>query len=418
MVAVALVGSLALAGCSSGATTPPERPTTEISASANAATHTRLTQTVLDELIRAAGARDHDAFSSVVSTRDPAFAPRAQMIFQNLTVLPLTSLRLTARPRFGILPASRQRELGEVSWVQEAALSWQLAADAAPAEHTVWLTMVAEGNKTQLAGITDIPEGRSQSTPLPLWWLEPVRVERAPKATALVSKALPGGDRWARSANAIVAKIRPSVSGVVRGWSGSLVVQVPGSSEIFEQMLGASAGSVDHIAGVARADGPNPATAPIRIVLNPIASGKLTKVGMSVLLAHEATHVATHSVDSPAPAWVVEGLADQVAYTAYPDAQRAAAAPLIAQLRTGRVPHALPGDDRFRASQEQVDLAYAEAWLACRYVAKRYSPRQLNQLYRQLDRGLSLDQAAQAVLNVSADEFAEGWRRYLTSLGS
>ena len=417
-MAMALVSTLALAGCSSAATTPPERPTPEISASPNDSTRTRLAQTVLDELIRAAGAGDHAAFTSVVSTRDPAFATRAQMIFRNLTVLPLTTLQLTARPRFGILPASRQRELGEGSWLQEAALTWQLPADAAPAEHTVWLTMVAEGNKTRLAGTTDIPEGHTRSAPLPLWWLEPVQVERTPKVTALVSTALPGADRWARSADAVVAKIRPAVSGVAHGWSGSVVLQVPGSSETFEQLLGAPAGSVDQIAGMTRADGPNPATAPIRIVVNPVASAKLTKVGMSVLLAHEATHVATHSVDSPAPAWVVEGLADHVAYTAYPDARTAAAAPIVAEVRTGRVPRALPKDDRFRASRKQVDLAYAEAWLACRYVAERYSPRQLNQLYRQLDRGRTFDQAAQAVLNVSADEFAEGWHRYLSSLGS
>jgi hypothetical protein len=140
-------------------------------------------------------------------------------------------------------------------------------------------------------------------------------------------------------------------------------------------------------------------------------------VGVSVLLAHEATHMATHSVDSPAPAWVVEGLADQVAYTAYPDARRAAA-PLVAQVRAGPVPRALPEDDRFHTSEAGVDLAYTEAWLACRYVAEKYSPRQLDQLYRQLDRGSTFDRAARSVLNVSADKFVADWRRYLSSVGS
>ena len=408
---------LALTGCRSGASTPHEPPTAEALASADAATRTRLTQTVLDEVIRAIGARDRTAFRSLVSNRDHAFGSRAEMIFDNLTVLPLTTLRLTARPRFGILPAGRQRELGRVGWVQEVALSWQLPADPVPAEHTVWLTMVTEGHETRLAATTDIPDSRVQPEPLPLWWLEPIRVERTPKAMALVSEALPG-NRWGKSANAVVTKIRPAIAGVARGWSGRLVVQVPGSPEAFEQVLGAPGGSVDHIAAVTRADGRNPATAPIRIVVNPVASGKLTEVGVSVLLAHEATHAATHSVDSPAPAWAIEGLADHVAYTAYPDARQAASAPLEAQVRTGRVPRALPEDERFRASQKHIDLAYAEAWLACDYVAEKYSSRQLNQLYRQLDRGRTLDQAVRSVLNVSTEEFVEGWRRYLSSLGS
>ncbi len=167
-----------------------------------------------------------------------------------------------------------------------------------------------------------------------------------------------------------------------------------------------------------RAVGPDPATAPVHIVVNPVASGKLTPVGVSVLLAHEATHIATHSVDSPAPAWVVEGLADHVAYSAYPGAGRAAVATLVAQVRDGRVPRALPEDDRFRTSEDGLGLAYTEAWLACRYVAERYSARQLDQLYRQLDRGSTLDQAARSVLDVTAEKFVADWRRYLFSLSS
>jgi hypothetical protein len=417
-VVIALISSLALAGCRSGATTSPESPDPDISVAAQAAARTSGTQAVLDQLINAARAGDRARFSSMVSPRDSDFGPRAQMIFENLRDLPLSTLQLTVRPRFADLPGNRQRELGEVSWVQEAVLRWELPGDAAPAEHTVWLTMVAEGQDTRLAGTTDIPGSRDQPAPLPLWWLEPVRVERTPKATALVSKALDAPSRWARSADAAGSRIRPFVAGVVRGWSGGLVLEVPGSLATFQQVLGATSGSVDHIAAATRAVGPDPATAPVHIVVNPVASGKLTPVGVSILLAHEATHAATHSVDSPAPGWAVEGLADHVAYSMYPDARRAAAAPLLAQVQAGRVPLALPADNQLRASEDGVGLAYTEAWLACRYVTERYSPRQLNRLYRQLDRGSTLDQAARSVLNVSAATFVADWRRYLSSLSS
>jgi hypothetical protein len=139
-------------------------------------------------------------------------------------------------------------------------------------------------------------------------------------------------------------------------------------------------------------------------------------LGLAVLLAHEATHVATRSVDSPAPVWAVEGYADYVAYEAYPRARNQAVAPLLAQIRKHGEPTGLPSDASFRASASELGLTYAKAWLACRYVAETQSPRQLDQLYVELDRGRTLDQATHAVLNQSAEDFVAGWRRYLRAL--
>ena len=168
-MAIAVITSLALAGCRSGATTLPESPTPEISAAGQAPTRTLQTQTALDHLISAARAGDRAAFTSMVSTRDSAFGPRAQMIFENLRVLPLSTLQLTVRPRFANLPDSRRRELGDATWVQEAVLRWQLSSEAAPTEHTVWLTMIVEGQDTRLAGTTDIPgSGRPARTTSPV----------------------------------------------------------------------------------------------------------------------------------------------------------------------------------------------------------------------------------------------------------
>jgi hypothetical protein len=142
----------------------------------------------------------------------------------------------------------------------------------------------------------------------------------------------------------------------------------------------------------------------------------LSDLGIHLLLAHEATHLATHSIDSPAPAWAVEGFADYVAYQAYPEAGEAAAAPLLARVRDGNGPADLPSEERFRSGTDRIDLAYAEAWLACRYVSERFSPEGLTELYKQLDGGESLDRAARSVLGISAAEFTSGWRDYLSAL--
>ena len=60
--------------------------------------------------------------------------------------------------------------------------------------------------------------------------------------------------------------------------------------------------------------------------------------------------------------------------------------------------------------------AYAESWLACRYVAERYSPRRLGRLYAALNRGRSLDEASREVLDLSREELVRGWRAYLQRL--
>jgi hypothetical protein len=409
-----LTFSIAVAGCGSEtierSTSPAQRSTSQ----PDAATRTERTQVVLDQIAQAVEAGDLDAFTAAVSDRDRSFPRRAKMIFDNLNTLPLSAFRLTARSGSGELSRSRHRQLGPDSWVQQATLSWQLKPDASPAVHTVWLSMVANGDTAQLAGTTDIPLGRAG--PLPLWWLVPVVAEQDDDVTALVDASLKADGQWVRAAGAALARIRSQVRGIDSGWSGTLVVQVPSTTAILEQMLAARRGSYDQIAAVTWADGTNAARAPLRIVVNPSPAGRLSDLGTQLLLAHEATHVATHSVDSPAPAWIIEGFADYIAYQAYPQAPKAAAAPLLDRVRDGNGPASLPDNQRFRAGTDRLELAYAEAWLACRYVADRYSPEQLTELYRELDSGRSFEQAARSVLEITPAEFVSGWRHYLLAL--
>ena len=76
-------------------------------------------------------------------------------------------------------------------------------------------------------------------------------------------------------------------------------------------------------------------------------------------------------------------------------------------------PRTLPGDEAFAAGRGELNRAYAEAWLACRYVAETYSVADLGRLYAELDRGRSLDEASRAVLGVDAAALTAGWQRFL-----
>ena len=44
----------------------------------------------------------------------------------------------------------------------------------------------------------------------------------------------------------------------------------------------------------------------------------------------------------------------------------------------------------FDAGADNLELAYAEAWLACRFIADRYSEARLGQFYAELVRGRTL----------------------------
>jgi hypothetical protein len=412
VIALVSLLSLFLAGCSPGpATVQPSIG--QSSLPADPATRTAQAQALLDTIARAVADDDQVAFIRMVSGRDPQALRPARVIFDNLTGLPLTRLRFTAAPRVASLPPDRRRVLGGDAWLQEVTVSWQLMDDPRPAEHTVWLTLLPVGSAAQLAAVTDWP---ASGSPLPIWWSEPVVAERSGAATALVSTALGAPGRWAGAGAAAATTIAKQVRRVAPNWSGKLVVEVPGSQQLFEHVLGAKAGSYAEIAAVTTADGPNFVSAALRIVVNPAAAGRLSDLGLAVLLAHEATHVATRSVDSPAPIWAVEGYADYVAYQAYPRARNQAVSPLLAQIRKHREPTSLPSDASFRASASGLGLTYAKAWLACRYVAQTQSPQQLDRLYVELDRGLTLDQATHAVLHQSAEDFVAGWRSYLLAL--
>jgi hypothetical protein len=192
-----------------------------------------------------------------------------------------------------------------------------------------------------------------------------------------------------------------------------LVVEIPTDERTLERVIGAAPASYAQIAAVAWVEGPDAAKSAVRIVVNNTLADRLTGDGIAVLLTHEATHVATRSADSPAPMWLVEGFADFVAYRAVPSSAAAAAAALLADVRAHGVPRTLPPNSRFRPDAADLPLTYAQAWLACRFVAEKYSLVQLNRLYAAADAGKPSDDAMRTVLGISLAEFTRRWQAYL-----
>jgi hypothetical protein len=407
--ALGLVGCLLLGGCSARSGGPPAAarttggPKAPTSAeSAAQATMTAVSAAVLTD--------DRASFAARISARDPAFQRTSDMLFDNLTDLPLRLLTFTVSPRNAALTSQRRTLLGSQARVEEVAVSWQLGGDAFPAEHTLWITFVPEAGTTKIAGTTD---GVSDSTAQPLWWLEPVRSSVSGRTT-LVAASGTDEDLWTRRATAAGATVRRQLhSGLGRHWSGQLIVEVPSDGQTFERVLGVKPGSYRQIAAVAWPEGSNPDRAALRIVVNPDLVQQLDGQGLAVLLTHEATHIATRSALSPAPTWLVEGFADYVAYDAYPGTAGVAAAALLAKVKSSGVPRALPRDGDFSPTARGLRLTYAESWLACRFLADRFSADRLTRFYSRVDAGMPVNQALSSVFGLDNTQFIKQWDRYL-----
>jgi len=402
-----------LAACGHGAPAPaPSSPAADATA-APSSVPLALAQSEVDELVRSSRAGDRRAFDAGVSTRDPSFADRARLLFTNLSTLPLDELTLRLQPGAQLLSGTRRQLLGAGAWRQPAVLVWRLTGEPAPAEHTVWLTFTTEGGRPLLAGTSDAPAG--SAVPQPIWWTGPVTAA-VDGSTTVVVGAGQSARSWLRRSRTAVATVSGAVTSAADDrWSGGVTVEVPASRRDFEAVLGAEESTYAAIAAVTLAEGPA-GSAAVRVVVNPDVSRTLAPVGIAVVLAHETVHVATRSVDSPAPTWAVEGFADQVALHAHPEAAAGAAEPLLREVRRSGAPRRLPADERFRAGEPELAVSYAASWSACRYVAETYSPAALQQLYTALDAGRPLDEAAPDTLGISSAALTAGWQRYLRRL--
>jgi hypothetical protein len=374
----------------------------------------RLSQvrTTVDALFQAARSRDRTGFERLISDRDPAFPDRARLLYGNLSTLPLTRLQIRVEPaQFG-LAEQRTQLLGSSAWAQRAVVSWRLAGENADVEHQIWLTFLSDGGQVRLAGTVDEPPSRIVEQK-PSWSLGPLTASEREGVTVIAGSGQPL-ERWANLAAAALDNVRDNLpDGLRLSWSGHIVMEVPATPRDFESVLGEPAGRYGSIAAVTHRAGT--ADGATRIVVNPKAA-QLSSSALQVVLEHEMVHVATSSPDSPAPVWAEEGLAEWVSTKAHTGQPSEATDDVLTRVRAQGAPRSFPSDQEFQIGERDLRMAYAEAWLVCRYIANRYSEIQLGRFYAELDDGHSLDEASQSALNISEAELIIRWRAYLVRL--
>jgi hypothetical protein len=403
--------TLTLLGCSAPAGSPAGPPQVTRSV---APADLRLNQVraTVDALMKAALTGDHAGFDRLISNRDPAFPERARLLYDNLSTLPLTRLQMRVEPTEFSLAENRRRLLGASAWVQRGIVSWRLPGDGAEVEHVIWLTILEAAGEVKVAGTFDEPPGTVREQK-PSWWLGPVTARERDGVTVVVGLGQ-SLDRWTQLAAAALVNVRQGLPpGLGGSWNGRAVIEVPATQRDFESVLGKPADSYSSIAAVTHRAGA--AGDAIRMVVNPKAAQLSSSVLQSVL-AHELVHVATRSPDSPAPIWAEEGLAEWVSLRARPGQRSEGTDEVLARVRSDGAPRSFPVDRRFQVGARKLPLAYAEAWLACRFIADKYSEAQLGRFYAELDRGVSLDQASRSTLGLNESELTAGWQAYLVRL--
>lgn len=176
-------------------------------------------------------------------------------------------------------------------------------------------------------------------------------------------------------------------------WPREIVVVVTESEEQFRVL---AQGSPD-IAAATTADG---------IMFAPGAAS-MSPAALRIVVRHELFHYAARQQTvADAPLWLTEGVADYVGRPAdgWPGPEQAAR---LAQL---------PDDADLQTEGSDRSLAYDRAWWFSRYVADRYGPPTLRQLYlRACGPGHpDPDTAVRETLNAGLDEVLAQWRRWLT----
>lgn len=329
------------------------------------------------------------------------------MIFDNLHAIRPSDFSLKSTGSKRELSKARRSIFGGHAYAAQVRVTWSVPGDRAPSDQQVWMTIDKSGFGYRWAGTTDGPSG---SRPTPLWWLEPVRYDHSHAVTIIAGDGI-DAQAWAAAANTAVAADVPKLRDA--DWNHRLVIIVPSNERLLEQSIGAAQGADSALAGITWPDGSKPATAPIRIMMS--ANGQPSSLPTSIVLAHEAVHVATRSPVSPAPTWLVEGYADYIAYLSYPQGAQAAASDLLSAVKRNGPPGRLPSESDFGAQHPDLNRTYAAAWSVCQYLSERYGGPRLWQFYRAVDKSPdgSIAGPARSAFGISQHQLITGWQQHL-----
>jgi hypothetical protein len=427
VLAAGLLGlAVLLPGCSTGpeAVAPPTESSTSIDgrlSTESGAAREQALQELLDQRASAVLARDREAFAATLDNPRSGFGLRQLELFDTLARLPLGTFEYATPEPAPALSPERAAQVGPEAWVARVEGRYTLQGyDRGPRLFETHLTAVRRDGGWRLA---DDSDGGTQPQ---LWDLPDLAVVRSPSTLVVGSGPESRLREYLRLGDQAVARVGRTWT---RPWGSRLVLVVPATAEQMAGLLGQEAASVEQVAavtdGILGADGRAGAD---RVMVNPEAFARLQPHGRRVVITHETTHVAIRaSTTRPVALWLSEGMADYVGYGGLGLPQERVAAPLLARVRSGSGPQALPTEADFDPATSTIAPSYNAAWLAVSLIAERRGEAALVRFY--LDAGLleseqeppgdpaeNVEAAFRDVLGTSEQAFTRDWLRYLDTL--
>jgi hypothetical protein len=252
------------------------------------------------------------------------------------------------------------------------------------------------------------------SSSVPVWLLGDVTVDTGGGRTIV---RIDGGDD-SMPVDDMVARARDVVERTVPGVDGDLTVISPRTQAQMAAVVGQQQDAVAQIAAVTTGIDGDTAADDVVVVLNPAVFATMDQRAAQVVLTHEATHVLTSAVGTTAVNWVVEGFADFVALQDDTAPLSVSAGQVLARVRAGDVPAALPTDTDFGSTQHGLGAVYESAWMIFRMLGEQHPRQDVVAFYREVIGGEPVERALRSTFGLTVDELTADWRAYLTKSAS
>ncbi|MCW2830986.1 MAG: hypothetical protein JWP31_1678 [Aeromicrobium sp.] len=296
-----------------------------------------------------------------------------------------------------------------------AEVTWRAGAASGLDARTVRRTSVAFRVAPQQDGTFSIVDAGPRNGTLPVWLAGDVAVRRG-DGTVVVT--VDGGDPHLET-GPMTAAARRAVLAVLPEAAGSVAVVSPSTQKQMADIVGQDVAEVEQIAAVTtRLDAREGSARGAVIVLNPSVFATMDARAAQVVLSHEATHLLTNATGSTVEAWVVEGFADYVALRDDTAPLSVSAGQVLAEVRAGALPDALPVASDFAAAGRGLGAVYESAWMVFRLLGQRYGSRATVAFYESVIDGTPIERALRASFGLTEERLTADWQAYLTKSAS